>query len=277
MASQKQQSIEKDCLTDLLTYKTPNKYVKQLIKRLSSCEQDITINDSPDIVMFDQTNVYGLEHFRVSSALTTNSNGQKVVFGDNDYRNILQQVFQEGYLEVQEDKKLSESTLKDVCETLNEAFRVISRISYSDLIKSFDYGFSKHMAKIGSYRLHLQTQYSQKINLLFMIEIYFPFEITHQSIAYGCVTKDMLDVIKKYCTSNFMLNGVVLLMRDILYVNKYSIFYIDMADIDKSVRKQKMCQSHIKNLLASIRLKCPKEITYRKQNGEYCFEATYTT
>lgn len=277
MASPRQQSIEKECLKDLLAYQYPNKYVKQLIKKLSACEYDATINDCPDIVMFDKTNVYGIEHFRVSSALTINSNRQRVVFGDNYYRKILQQVSQKGFLEIQTDKELSESTLKDACEALNEAFSVISKTSYYDLTKSFEYGISKHISKIKRYRLHLQTQHSQKSSLLFMIEIYFPFEITHQSIFYGCMTKDMLNVIKKYCTSDFMLDGVILLMRDILQINKYSVFYIDMKNFDKSVRKQKICQTHIDNLLDSIRLTLPKEITYRKQNGDYYFEAKFTT
>ena len=80
MSCEERRKSELDCLNLLLSYKTSNRIVKQLIGRLSSCCISDLIVDRPDIVMFADDIVYGIEHFRVNSALLPNSNGSRVVF-----------------------------------------------------------------------------------------------------------------------------------------------------------------------------------------------------
>ena len=249
-----QQDIEKEALYSVLSYSTKGSIVKQLVQRLNAC-MIMSRTDSPDIVLFNQAEkiVYGIEHFRVSSALTENSNGNRVVFVSNKQQQIVNQCLEHGRVEIKNSDYVSDETCNELCSAIKISNDLIRATTYGDYCLSFRDNFCKHLSKVSVYKKNLVHDgfSSDSINLYFLVEIYFPFCSLHQPVDAGCISSDILFLIlTEVCRNNVGLAGVIFLMRDIIEYQKYSVSFLDFLDIGRSIRRQHMEQKNLKVLFA---------------------------
>lgn len=249
-----QWNIENEALQLVLSYFTKERIVKQLIRRLRAC---VTMprTDSPDIVLFNQAEkiVYGIEHFRVSSALTENSNGNRVVFVSNKQQQIVNQCLEHGRVEIKNSDYVSDETCNELCSAIKISNDLIRATTYGDYCLSFRDNFCKHLSKVSVYKKNLVNDgfSSDSINLYFLVEIYFPFCSLHQPVDAGCISSDILFLIlTEVCRNKVGLAGVIFLMRDIIEYQKYSVSFLDFLDIGGSIRRQHMEQKNLKVLFA---------------------------
>lgn len=277
MSCEERRKSELDCLNLLLSYKTSNRIVKQLIGRLSSCCISDFITDRPDIVMFADDIVYGIEHFRVNSALLPNSNGSRVVFADNKYRELTYKVLKQGQLELSEYDDLSEDTLQKVCSNFEELFRLEQQTTYFDYCSSFSTAFEKHVSKLCAYKENiLRHDMIKKLVLYFLIDVSFPFRRLHLPVDYGCITPDILRLFEK-SLDNPLLDGIILVMHDMVDLTKCAVFFVDMHDYERSIRRQRMRQSQIPYIFQhALVLPVPK-ISCVRDNGYITFKHRWTT
>ena len=249
-----QQNIEKEALYSVLSYSTKGSIVKQLVQRLNAC-MIMSRTDSPDIVLFNQAEkiVYGIEHFRVSSALTENSNGNRVVFVSNKQQQIVNQCLEHGRVEIKNSDYVSDETYNELCSAIKISNDLIRATTYGDYCLSFRDNFCKHLSKVSVYKKNLVSDgfSSDSINLYFLVEIYFPFCSLHQPVDAGCISSDILFLIlTEVCRNKVGLAGVIFLMRDIIEHQKYSVSFLDFLDIGRSIRRQHMEQKNLKVLFA---------------------------
>lgn len=252
MASKEQMRIEDDCLSDLLSYKSGPKMVQSLIKRLNECERDDSFKDKPDIVLCDKKSnvIYGLEHFRVNSSVQLNEKN-KLVFGDNQYRKIICDIYEKGHTQLKNDDMISDDVLRGLFLSVLDVHDILKRMCYDDYIKSFNYGFSKHLEKIQFYRDEIHKRYNIKSNIYFLVEIFFPFNDICLPIQCGCITRPILFEIEKI-REQCLLDGIIFLMRDFLEFTKYSVLFIDMLNYEKSIKKQSIEQNNVENMFKKL-------------------------
>ena len=277
MSCEERRKSELDCLNLLLSYKTSNRIVKQLIGRLSSCCISDLITDRPDIVMFADDIVYGIEHFRVNSALLSNSKGNRVVFADNKYRELTYKVLKQGQLELSEYDDLSEDTLRKVCINLEELFRLNQRTTYSDYCSSFSIAFEKHVNKLIAYKENiLQHGIINNQVFYFLIDVSFPFSRLHLPVDYGCITPDILRLFEK-SLDNPLLDGIILVMHDMVDLTKCAVFFVDMHDYERSIRRQRVRQSQIPYIFQHAPVLPVPKISCVRDNGYITFKHRWTT
>lgn len=272
MSCEERRKSELDCLNLLLSYKTSNRIVKQLIGRLSSCCISDLIVDRPDIVMFADDIVYGIEHFRVNSALLPNSNGSRVVFADNKYRELTYKVLKQGQLELSEYDDLSEDTLQKVCSNFEELFRLEQQTTYFDYCSSFSTAFEKHVNKLCAYKENiLRHGMVEKLVLYFLIDVSFPFRRLHLPIDCGCITPDILCLFEK-TLGNALLDGIILVMHDMVDLTKCAVFFVDMHDYERSIRRQRMRQSQIPYIFQHAPVLPVPSVSCVRDNGYITFK-----
>lgn len=276
MSCEERRKSELDCLNLLLSYKTSNRIVKRLISRLSSCRISDFVVDRPDIVMFADDIVYGIEHFRVNSALLPNSNGDRVVFADNKYRELTYKVLKQGQLELLEYDDLSEDTLQKVCINLEELFRLEQQTTYFDYCSSFLTTFEKHANKLCSYKENILRHGIMSNQVFyFLIDVSFPFSRLHLPVDYGCITPDILRLFEKYL-DNPLLDGIILVMHDMTNITKCAVFFVDMHDYEHSIRRQRIRQSQIPYIFQNAPILPVPKVSYVRDNGYITFKSRWT-
>lgn len=273
--SNMQWQAENDCLELLLSFKSSDRFVKSLIKRLNACQKNLMITDRPDIVMVGDGVVYGIEHFKVSSALADNSHGERVVFADNDYRRFCRDVLLYGRSELEQTDFISDEVYAKLCVLIEESFKVTYQTTYFDYYKSFERAFCKHVEKVGSYRENIRANgLVGDVKMYFLIEIYFPFDRLHLPVSEGCITRDILDLFESI-RSDSLLDGLILIMRDIIGIGKYSVFFVDLNDYQRSIKRQRIEQNCVKSIFMNAEIRPIPEISFVRNGTSVSFIAHY--
>lgn len=270
-----QRNIENEALRLVLSYSTKERIVKQLIRRLSAC---VTMprTDRPDIVLFNEnTNiVYGIEHFRVSSALKQNSNGERVVFASNEQQQITNHCLARGREEAEKFDYISDETYGELCSAVKISYDLICATTYGDYCLSFRDNFRKHLSKMDAYKRNLISDgfLLDSIVLYFLVEIYFPFGSLHQPVDAGCISSEILFlVLREVHKANTGLSGIIFLMRDIIEPQKYSVSFLDFSDVVRSIRRQRMEQKNLRILFAQRKTYDIHSVSFRRRANEIDF------
>lgn len=270
-----QRNIENEALRLVLSYSTKQRIVKQLIRRLSAC---VTMprTDRPDIVLFNEdTNiVYGIEHFRVSSALKQNSNGERVVFASNEQQRIINHCLARGREEIEKFDYISDETYGELCSAVKVSYDLIRATTYGDYCLSFRDNFCKHLSKMDAYKTNLISDgfLLDSIVSYFLVEIYFPFGSLRQPVDAGCISSEILFlVLCEVHKANTGLSGIIFLMRDIIEPQKYSVSFLDFSDVARSISRQRMEQKNLKVLFAQRKTYNIRSVDFVREDDKLQF------